>query len=622
MSLNEAASELFLQQIDSIVDEYGVSREQAFLRWICENILDLSEEGKIDEAVSIDGKDDRGVDIFHYESSGDEIDQYVTWIQAKFSNTLDHVVTREEIRDFGHTIGDLESCPLEANNIFKQKSSEFIQLGGVESRIRKRMYFVCSGSLNAQAKELINSNEWKQQVIGNLSGPLIEFEVIDIDNILSHIITPETQRIRIKFDGAVIPRNDTTTNKKSIVGYVNAPDIVDIVRKHKETLFLENPRQTLGKSTPTNKAIMGTLNNPALRPKFWKLNNGITAICSHLEEVIDHPGEYDIDNFKVVNGRQTTFTLEQFVGPLDDISLSLTVHEAVDGRERNFISQATNTQNPVKPVDLITNFAELNNLVLQCKQNFDKKFYFERQTKGFKVESVSTRNRVTSRRVLEKNSSARSFYSYSINPNDAMMPDKDLFSATNPIYYNQVFTNREIRDLIVPHIFMTMLKSLQKNWTDEIRSDPPILIHLRDKEILGKDIVKYYVLRFISLSLNSLPDDQRIDVENKLIEIFQSLDRTDLIPDNLKEIAIAAYNNFKSCYDMAPSETWPDELLERLNQPGYQPTADDVPTGYEVMYELKKRGNQILPHLIRTKNNLVTEAGHDRISESLLNLTS
>ena len=51
-----------------------------------------------------------------------------------------------------------------------------------------------------------------------------------------------------------------------------------------------------------------------------------------------------------------------------------TIHEADNSDERNKISEATNTQNPIKPVDLITNFEELNELSLQCASEF-KEFF-------------------------------------------------------------------------------------------------------------------------------------------------------------------------------------------------------------------------------------------------------
>ena len=123
----------------------------------------------------------------------------------------------------------------------------------------------------------------------------------------------------------------------------------------------------------------------------------------------------------------------------------MTIHEAVDEKERNLISEATNTQNPVKPVDLITNFPELNYLVIQCKIDYNN-FYFERQTKGFKAETKATRNHVTLRRVLEKNATARAYYAYVINPAESLMPDKDLFSSINTMYYDRVFKNRKIKD--------------------------------------------------------------------------------------------------------------------------------------------------------------------------------
>ena len=137
MSLEDQAKNLFLKEIDEIVSEIGESKELAFTRWICQNIIGIDDDAKIDEAISIGGKNDYGVDIFHYDDTGDRTERSVCRSQAKFSDTLDHIVTKEEMETFGQTIGYLESCPFQANATFKRKSEEFNSLGGVEAPIRK-----------------------------------------------------------------------------------------------------------------------------------------------------------------------------------------------------------------------------------------------------------------------------------------------------------------------------------------------------------------------------------------------------------------------------------------------------------------------------------------------------
>ena len=612
----EASRSLFGDQIEEICDQAGVSGPDAFARWICQNILGIAGEGAIDEAVSIGGKNDYGIDVFHANEDGDITERYVCWVQAKFSQSLDHGATREELESFASTLGHLRDCPDLANRTFKQKAAEFAKMEARHPGIRKRMIFAVAGRLNSQARGLIGNPRWSGERLGPDSDS-VEFEVLDLDEILSRIILQHTPALKIKFEGSVIERTDGSTGKKSITGYVSADDVIKIVKTHKETIFLSNLRETLGKTAPTHRAILNTLDNPETKKRFWKLNNGITATCTELGAAGD-PAAYRVDDFKIVNGRQTTYTLENTISDISDVFLQMTIHEVADDDERSQISEATNTQNPIKPADLVTNYPEMTSLVLQCRKDF-RDFYFERQTKGFKSATKPTQNRVTERRVLEKSAAARAYYAYEIDPNGAAMPDKILFSATNDdSHYYKIFKGRSIRDLIIPHIFMHMLNALHKKWCAEL-GDNPSDETSRNKGIISKDIVRYYILRFVYESMLGIDDSARQPIKEKLIERFRALKKGDAIPDEFFGIAEATYGIFMFSYDAARGETWPPELMEKINAKNYKKDESDKPTPYEMADMLKREGDRILPHLLDMRKYLTGQGG-DGVAERLLKL--
>ena len=614
---SDASKALFLQQIDDISGQIGVARHEAFPRWICQNILGISDEGQIDEAVSIGGRGDYGIDIFHADEGGDVTEQYVCLIQAKFSDELDRMVNREEMESFASTVGHLRDCPEGANKTFKQKSSEFAKMEERHPHIQKRLIFAVTGRINDQVREMISSDRWRRDRIGYGTGSNVRLEILDLDGILSRMVIPNTPTLRIKFDGSVIERSDETTGKKSVIGYVSAPLLVKLAKDHQETLFLENPRQAIGTTAPTHKAILNTLSDDPTRKKFWKLNNGITAICTAFSATGD-PGTYSIENFKIVNGRQTTYTLEHSVHPIDDVFLSMTIHEAVDDEERNQISEATNTQNPIKPVDLVTNYPEMTELVLQCRREFPD-FYFERQTNGFKSAKKSTQQRVTGRRVMTKGPTARAYYAYAINPANAAMPDKVLFSGTgDPNHYELVFKDRNVRDIIIPHIFMQALIALHRKWCDKLK-DSPSDEAARTKGILSKDIVKYFILRFIYESMMSIDDSARDGIKDNLIRKFREIKTGDKMPDAFLDIAGAAYDTFMLCFDMDRKETWPPDLLERINSDQYREREQDVPNPYDIMYMLKQNGDRLLPHLLRMRKHALKMSA-DMVQKKLLEM--
>ena len=573
----------------------------------------MTDEGDIDEAVSIGGKDDYEIDIFYVDDGTYSREQAIYMIQAKFSENLDHVVTRAEIESFTGAMGHIRRCPESANMVFKQKSMFFKRIEAQYPNIKKYMIFAVTGKPNAQVDELIRNDEWRQEkkVFNNNT----YLDILDIDKILSYITSHPTPKIKIKFEDQVIKKTDKFTNRDSVVGYIDAKQLVKLSEQNRETIFLDNPRQSLGNTAPTHKAILDTLSRDVGRQRFWKMNNGITSICEGFEKITDT--EYQMKNFRIVNGRQTIYTLKKSTYPTDDVYLLMAVHGAIDDDERNQISEATNTQNPIKPVDLVTNYSEMIEMTMQCKKDYPE-FYFERQTKGFKSSNMALQNRVTLRRLMEKNATARSYYAYAISPNGAMISDKELFSTGDPNHYEKVFKDRNVKDLIIPHIFRKLLDELHRKWCGDLKNKQSDEV-ARDKDIISKDIVKYFILRFIFETMTSIGNSERERINDGIIEKFRSLKKKDPIQEEFLTVAENAYNTFMLSFNATRNETWPKKIMDRINHPDYVEKPEDRPNSYDVMYVLKQKGQKLLPHLLQTRQQIIRLQG-DFLKDSLFAL--
>ena len=613
MVIDDKALESFRSEIQKICNDEGITPDRAFPRWICEHVLGITESVVISEAVSIGGKNDYDIDIFHINE--DEDDQYVCWIQAKYGETFDRSITRNDMVSFGNTIKYLEKCPHQANQTFKQKSKEFKKAIQNNPDIKIRMIYVVAGKLNEQAKEQITRDDWKNNLNDHINP--IEFELIEMDGILSYVRKPRTPSIKIKYDGHVIERKDAITDKKSIIGYVNAKNIVDIAKKYRATLFFENPRNAMG-MTSTNREIIETLRDDNLKKSFWKLNNGITGICSNFEKIHNDPISYEIDNFKVVNGRQTTFTLEKFDGMLDDVFLPITIHETIDDDERDRISQSTNTQNPIKPVDLITNFSELRDLEMDCINKFSK-FYFERQTKG--VANMSVISKITPRRILEKEKTARCYYAYAIDPRLAIMPDMALFTKKSSLledesHFDKVFKNRQIKELIIPHIFMHMIIALLKKYQEKFDADNDNEDYAKYKWLLSKKLIKFYILRFINKTMNSIEHSKRMSIEDRIIKIFSELKKNDELPQTFLDIADAGLELFISSYVLDWQHNYPKNFVQKINDSSRPESIGDLPSAQDITLILKKNQN-VSDSIFVNRSIIIKAAGNDPIKEKL-----
>jgi hypothetical protein len=586
----------------------------SFVRWVCANILDITDESDIEDAISLGGSNDYDVDFFIHKSDGDEDEQYMSWGQVKFSETFSYSVTRSEMETFGKTLDYLKECPASANSMFKDKSKLFNDLGGKEAPIGKKMYFIVAGDLNDQTKELIQSEHWKR-TLENLRGPKIYFQVITLVDILEQIITPQTDTLKIKFQDHTLNRKDEHTQKESVIGYVLAKDLANVVNSH-PGLFGLNVRESLGKDKPTFKGMTTTLKDPIKKKQFWKFNNGITAVCNKLEKIGINPPEYEIQNFKVVNGRQTTYCLANNESLLDSVIVGLTIHETTDADERTEISISTNTQNPVKPVDLFSNDEAIYDLAIQCRHKFHD-FYFERQTKGFEALSSGTKSRITKKRLLDKNKTARSFLAYSNNPNEGIISESKLFSPESQ-YFETVFVNRDIKDLIIPHCFKQMLDGLDFQWTKDIGAGD--LSNKRNKQILHKDITKYFVLNLIGVTMNEITTEDRTKIEEKIIELMLQIRNREQIPAKFVIIAEKSFKFFLSLFNQNKDITWPDELYQKIKELDYVPNPSDIPTDFEIMTRLKSRGPIVRQTLLNSRSESLEQGNVDVIKKLLLEL--
>ena len=595
---DEQARNQFMGEIRGICEARDTEDYRAFPRWVCDNILGIRGDSAIDEAVSVGDSNGYGIDIFHTDDMIDAADQYVCLVRIKFSGTLDCRVTREEILSFRESVGYLENCPDDASPAFRQRSDEFKTIRRDNPGTRIVMLFAVTGSLDEQAREAVRLDPDQMAADG---GSKPDIRILDMPEIISHVITPRTPDIRIGFSGDPVRRTDPVTRKKSMLGYVNAGDLIKAVGPHKGPAYLENPGEYLGVFSSTDKAITATIGDAELRKRFWRLNNGITATCDGFEPAGREPNTFTVKNFRVVNGRQTTSTLERSAAPLDDVFVLLTVHEVAAPEEHRLISRTTNTQNPIRPLDLIANTSQLRDLVLQCRHDF-KEFYFERQARGFDAASPQTRNRVTPRRVLEKGDAARAYCAYAVDPNDAMLPDGELFSTTEPVHFDRIFQGRRIRDLIIPHIFMAALDELCDGWKKGTRDQKPSTSHMREgkanAEIFGKKITKYFVLRFIGMSMASMDEKQRRAVEEKAIGIFRGLEKMDRIPEPVINVVKTVCECFMRWFVARWRDTWPPHLAEKMSEVGYKNYSGGEPTAYDIMRQLKKDGRSIL-HVFR-----------------------
>lgn len=113
-------------------------------------------------------------------------------------------------------------------------------------------------------------------------------------------------------------------------------------------LLESNVRDYVG-DTGINREIALSLRDRATaRPDFWWLNNGITMLAS---SAMVAGGELILENAQIVNGLQTTYSINEYLrngsDAQDERSVLVRVVVSADDEVRDRIIKATNFQNPV-----------------------------------------------------------------------------------------------------------------------------------------------------------------------------------------------------------------------------------------------------------------------------------
>ena len=423
-------------------------------------------------------------------------------------------------------------------------------------------------------------------------------------------------------DQVIIKHDSLEQNNISVIGHIDAKKLAELWNDVGDTLFLENPRRYLGVGGSTNSAITKTLMDNEKKLRFWKLNNGITATCDEITQENNYfvvknlkivNGQQTTQTIKEVWRKdEDNLRLGITDRRLEGVQVGLKIHRTTQSQERKDISTATNRQNALTDVELMELSGEQETLHTDCNTNFSE-YYYEKQKNSFQNESDVIKTRVTKRRLMLKGENAIAFYAYKFDPRDAIKKGKrKLFNETNPELYKLIFFNkmknpqqggqaiidipgmppdsvRNIKQFIVVHIFSQILKEIRtKKWSKKIieverwiadgsipANDPRVgdmfwlqtdgtltdlEVNKRHFAASGPDHVKYYILNWIYLSLESCDPQKKIEIEDEIIKQFGKirLDRNP-ITDNLLKIGKEAIEFFVKCYDHDQGSNWDED---------------------------------------------------------------
>lgn len=308
------------------------------------------------EEVIVDGNNDDGIDALLTDPNSDESD--LVLIQSKFYQTIAFEDIVNAITKMVRFYNDMISGNY--GTIQQRVTRRFLNLNaevGDESKIIFAFYTsavkggIRKDKIEKAFKALIPANSDK-----------FELRVFYADDICDEIKEAESRRPTVESGKLIIDdsNNYLCYGEDAIVVNISAFCIKQLYGTHGLNLLARNLRYHVTGGA-IDSAIKDSIKNDP--DTFWFKNNGITIICDDF----DISGkEVKLKNFSIVNGGQTTYNLfkSNYLNASNDFYLPCKIIKVRGNNEdeKNLftleIAKATNSQKPIKPVDLKANSPE------------------------------------------------------------------------------------------------------------------------------------------------------------------------------------------------------------------------------------------------------------------------
>ncbi len=318
--------------------------DKAFIYWFATQILEIDEMAAL-EAISVEGSNDKGIDLFYVDDDNERI----IIGQGKYTANLDYKPKEKDLTKLMSSINWLmspEALKREGRPELAQAAIDFVEAQrqgyGVE------LIYIYTGKRTANIERTIsvyNQNEENIQ-----KSRIVRHYHVDLLVDLWEEIQGGRKRIgseKVKIVGGV--SKIVGRFGEALATTVPCGEIVRLYRTHGDKLFDRNVRLFLGiHKGSVNAGIASTIKDDKDRANFWAYNNGITVIC---DEFKLGRNMVTVDNFSIVNGCQTAVSLAENDGIAPEMFVLVrfiaAAAEIVDD-----VIRFTNSQNPIRSWDI------------------------------------------------------------------------------------------------------------------------------------------------------------------------------------------------------------------------------------------------------------------------------
>jgi len=324
----------------------SLSEDKAFLFWFAVSILDLSEDAAR-EAISIEGSNDKGIDLFWI----DDDEGRVVVAQGKYSAELTSrpkISYVSKLESSLNWIANPEALLRDGKADLAQAANDYVE--AIKQGYGVELWFVYAGPKCPNVDKHISVyNQNKDNLEKHRT-----FRHYHLDLLRATWEELEGTSRRIESDVVAVVGGTTLPEEgefgKAMVATVRGSEIVRLYEQYEERLFDRNVRLFLGvRKGSVNAGIAETLSKKEECGRFWAYNNGITFISDNFEA---DRSKVELTNFSIVNGCQTTVSLAQ--GPKANVSKASVLVRFIAARSGivDDIIRYNNSQNPIRTWDI------------------------------------------------------------------------------------------------------------------------------------------------------------------------------------------------------------------------------------------------------------------------------
>jgi hypothetical protein len=377
------------RQLSDLVSEYPQLRDEdrAFSTWVLINFVGADEAAAVDAVV--DGGDDKGIDAIHVPEDGERLSLVQAFLTTRATaNFPGNKVAK--------TLGGVDW--ILNGNLADVHNADFVARAEAFREAYLSTFptveIVLAGTCLPPARD--GEAEIKKfDEEHNVLKPTFVIETVDIGKLtgLYQRRLKQTTPNVIEFELMERPYERSVNATTSAVASVSGQTIADLVEEHGNAILEVNIRNYLG-SVKINRAITETATGDEA-PNFLFYNNGITFVCDELSyRGAREAKRVRLRNAQIVNGCQTATSLYEahLLGRLrHDTEVLVRIIERPDPTFVEKVTRSTNSQNSVKPADLVGSDAVQLDLAQELKA---RGYYYERRRGDFRAAYKTQESRI------------------------------------------------------------------------------------------------------------------------------------------------------------------------------------------------------------------------------------